>query len=138
MFTDHLDGSLTYNPANFALSDVSLRTITTSTDYDLTTLHLGPMPSGVPFDAYLNSGPFIQPVGPDVMLQFFQMDFTILTNFADTITLHLPDSVGSSVSAVPEPPSILLLANVSVITILSCIARRSLQRKRQVRQESPC
>ena len=79
VFTDHLDGSLTYNPANFALSDVSLSTITTSTDFDLTTLHLGPIPSGVLFDASLNSGPFIQPVGPDVMLQFFQMDFTILT-----------------------------------------------------------
>jgi hypothetical protein len=132
LFTDHLDGSLSYSTGSFALGDVTLRTITTDTDYDLTTLHLGPFPSDVPFDATLTSGPFTQPVGPDQLLQFFQMDFTITTNSSDTITIHLPDSVASSVTAVPEPSSILIVAGNSLVLILFGLGRRFLERIRPI------
>jgi hypothetical protein len=120
MFTDHLDGSLTYTAGNFVLIDVTLRTITTATDYDLTTLHLGPISSGVPFDATVKSGPFTQPIGSDQLLQFFEMDFNITTNSSDTITIHLPSSAESSVTvAVPEPASIwpLLVAGLSLVRV---------------------
>jgi len=130
VFTDHLDGSLTYSTTSFALFDVKLRTITTDTDFDLTTLHLGPFPPGVPFDANVSSGTLTQPVGGDQLLQFFEMDFMILTNSPDTITIHLPDSVESSVSSVPEPPSLLMLASTSLALVLFCLGRRFLKRIR--------
>ena len=81
----------------------------------------------------LLSGPFTQPVGPDQLLQFFQMDFTITTNSSDTITIHLPDSVASSVTAVPEPSSILLIvAGNSLVLILFGVRRRFLERIRPI------
>jgi hypothetical protein len=128
-FTDHLDGSLTYD-GGFALTDVTLRTITADTDYDLTTLHLGAFPSGVPFDASITSPWHTQPAGPDQLIQFFQMDFVILTNSVDKITLHLPDSVASSLST-PEPSSIwLLVAGISLAMVGSGFGRRFLERSR--------
>jgi hypothetical protein len=127
-FTDHLDGSATYNSSSFSLNDVSLRTITASTDFDLTTLHTGPIAAGGSFNLSLSSGPFTLSPGNDVMLQFFDWNFTINTNSPDTITLHLPDSVQSSISPIPEPSSIVLFLSSFLILIGFATARRLARR----------
>lgn len=107
-----LDGVITYT--GFNLLDISLRTITTQTDTDLHTLHLGPLPSGTPFAATItNSSPsFVQGIGNDRVIQFFSMQFA-QTAGNGQLELNLPNSASSAISAVPEPTvSVMLFAGL--------------------------
>lgn len=119
---NHLDGSVHYT-SGFQLVDVTLRTISVSTDQDLNALHLGALPDGANFDQTLNTGTFSLVGGNDRLLSFFTMTFKQLAATpADNITLSLPSSAESSVSAVPLPPAIWLLG--SALSGIGLIRRR--------------
>lgn len=105
-----LDGSISYS--GFNLLDISLRTITTQTDTDLNALHLGPLPSGTPFAATTTNSSlsFRQSAGIDRVIQTFSMQFQQIAG-SGTLELLLPNSASSSISAVPEPSSWVMLAS---------------------------
>ena len=122
-----LDGSITYS--GFSLIDISLRTITTQTDVDLNALHLGPLASGTPFSATLtNSSPsFVQGVGTDRVIQTFSMQFQQIAG-SGTLELVLPSSASSSIAAVPEPASGVMLGSGLAMAGLARFRRRATAR----------
>jgi len=120
---NQLDGSISYT--GFNLFDISLRTITTGTDTDLTALHLGPLTSGTTFNASLTNPGYLQLPGPDRVIQFFSMQFQ-QTAVGGSVELILPSSAGSFIASVPEPEtSALMLAGICSLGWLG--RRRKLQ-----------
>lgn len=104
-----LDGTATFNSTDISVGPVTLRSITVSTDYDLSMASIAAVADGVPFSASNVSGPFAQ-VSPDKFLQFFDLHFSVVAfTPGDTLTLTLPSSATSLLTEVAEPASLALL-----------------------------
>lgn len=133
---NRLDGSVTYT-AGFTLQDISLRTITTATDTDLTTLHLGGLASGTSFNQSLINAGYVQPAGNDRVLQYFSLRFLQNAATANTIELLLPGSASSTVAAVPEPASWVSLAVGLMALTFSAVLRSKVRSTPTLRESIP-